>query len=67
MVIDKHDPEGLTTPVEIAGEDMVAVSRIREDLTVENGLNMWIVGDNLRKGAALNAVQVAEELVAKYM
>ncbi len=52
-------------PVESAGEDPVFVGRIRNDDTIENGLNMWIVADNLRKGAALNAVQIAEELVAK--
>lgn len=63
-VIDHHTAEGMVTPVEVAGEDNVYVSRIREDITVENGLSMWIVADNLRKGAALNAVQIAERLVA---
>jgi len=64
LVIDKHDPEdGLVTPAEIAGDDNVFVSRIREDKSAENALNMWIVADNLRKGAALNAVQVAELLI----
>src|SRR5208337_1857207 len=52
-------------PVEIAGKDDVFVGRIREDESIENGINMWIVSDNLRKGAALNAVQIAEELVLK--
>ena len=55
------------TPAEIAGEDMVAVSRIREDASVENGLSMWIVGDNIRKGAALNTIQIAELLVAQHL
>ena len=50
-------------PVEAAGEDATYVSRIRKDPTVENGLNMWVVSDNLRKGAALNAVQIAECLI----
>ncbi len=53
------------TPVDVAGKDEVLVGRIREDDTIENGLNLWIVGDNLRKGAALNAVQIAELLVEK--
>jgi aspartate-semialdehyde dehydrogenase len=60
MVIDKHEDGGYMTPVEAAGEWAVYVSRIREDATVENGLALWIVADNLRKGAALNAVQIAE-------
>jgi len=55
------------TPQEIAGEDPVYVSRIRVDPTVEHGLSLWIVSDNLRKGAALNAVQIAEELVKSYL
>jgi aspartate-semialdehyde dehydrogenase len=67
VVIDKQHDEGFVTPVEVAGEDAVYVSRIREDITVENGLNMWIVGDNLRKGAALNAVQIAEVLIKDYL
>ena len=62
-VIDHQHEEGFVTPVECAGEDAVFVSRIRDDMTVENGLNFWIVSDNLRKGAALNAVQIAELLV----
>ena len=52
-------------PVEIAGKDDVFVGRIREDESIENGINMWIVSDNLRKGAALNAVQIAEELIRR--
>ena len=65
-IIDAHEPGGYATPIEIVGEDEVAVSRVRNDPTVANGINLWIVGDNLRKGAALNAVQIAEELVANY-
>jgi aspartate-semialdehyde dehydrogenase len=66
-VIDHHHEDGFVTPVECAGEDAVYVSRIREDSTVENGLNLWIVSDNLRKGAALNAVQIAEILAKDYL
>jgi aspartate-semialdehyde dehydrogenase len=65
IVVDHRADEGYVTPVECAGEDAVYVSRIREDQTVENGLNLWIVSDNIRKGAALNAVQIAERLVAQ--
>ena len=63
LVIDKHEPGGYITPHEAAGEDATYISRIREDATVENGLAFWCVSDNLRKGAALNAVQIAEVLV----
>lgn len=63
LVIDKHEPGGYVTPYESAGEDATYVSRIREDATVENGLSMWVVSDNLRKGAALNAIQIAECLI----
>ncbi len=66
-VIDYRQDEGYVTPHECAGEDPVYVSRIREDTTVENGLNMWVVADNLRKGAALNAVQIAEVLADRYL
>jgi len=62
MVIDTREPGGYATPVDCAGDFATFVSRIREDITVENGLSMWIVSDNLRKGAALNAVQIAELL-----
>ena len=62
LVIDKRDSTGYMTPKEAQGEFPVFVSRIRKDPTVENGLNMWVVADNLRKGAALNAVQIAELL-----
>ncbi len=63
LVIDKREPGGYVTPYECAGEDATYISRIREDATVENGLAMWVVSDNLRKGAALNAVQIAEVLI----
>jgi len=63
LVVDKHEDGGYITPVEAAGEDATYVSRIRKDPTVEYGLCMWVVSDNLRKGAALNAVQIAECLV----
>ncbi|MBS1182218.1 MAG: asd2 [Proteobacteria bacterium] len=63
LVIDKHEPGGYITPYEATGEDATYISRIREDITVENGLSMWVVSDNLRKGAALNAVQIAEVLI----
>jgi aspartate-semialdehyde dehydrogenase len=63
LVIDKHEPGGYITPYECAGEDATYVSRIREDATVENGLVLWVVSDNLRKGAALNAIQIAECLI----
>ena len=62
VVFDHRQDEGYVTQVECAGEDAVYVSRIRSDSTVDNGLSMWIVSDNLRKGAALNAVQIAELL-----
>jgi aspartate-semialdehyde dehydrogenase len=62
MVIDKQEDEGYVTPVECVGEFATFVSRVREDPTVDNGLALWIVSDNLRKGAALNAVQIAEGL-----
>ncbi|MGO3929804.1 aspartate-semialdehyde dehydrogenase [Rhodopseudomonas pseudopalustris] len=63
LVIDKHEPGGYVTPYEAAGEDATYISRIREDATVENGLSLWCVSDNLRKGAALNAIQIAESLI----
>ncbi len=62
LVIDKREAGGYVTPIECVGEYATYVSRIRQDGTVENGLNLWIVSDNLRKGAALNAVQIAEVL-----
>ena len=63
MVVDKREPGGYMTPVEAAGEFATYVSRIREDATVENGLSLWIVSDNLLKGAALNTVQIAETII----
>jgi len=66
-VIDHRVDEGYVSPVECIGEDPVYVSRIREDPTVEHGLSMWVVADNLRKGAALNAVQIAELLIADHL
>jgi aspartate-semialdehyde dehydrogenase len=63
LVIDRREPGGYITPHEAAGEDATFISRIREDPTVENGLALWCVSDNLRKGAALNAVQIAEVLI----
>ena len=65
LVVDKREPGGYVTPIEAAGEFATYVSRIREDATVENGLAMWIVSDNLLKGAALNAVQIAEAMIAR--
>jgi aspartate-semialdehyde dehydrogenase len=67
VVIDHRADAGYVTPEEAAGEDAVYVSRIREDATVENGLNIWVVSDNLRKGAALNTVQIAELLDREYL
>ncbi len=63
LVIDKREPGGYVTPYEAAGEDATYISRIRTDPTIENGLEMWVVSDNLRKGAALNTVQIAEALI----
>ena len=63
LVIDKRENGGYVTPYEAAGEDATYISRIREDATVENGLQLWCVSDNLRKGAALNAIQIAECLI----
>lgn len=63
LLIDKHEDGGYITPHEAAGEDATYISRVREDATVENGLTFWCVSDNLRKGAALNTVQIAEVLV----
>jgi len=62
LVIDKREPGGYITPVECVGDYATYVSRIRQDSTIDNGINLWVVSDNLRKGAALNAVQIAEVL-----
>ncbi|MGD8326856.1 MAG: aspartate-semialdehyde dehydrogenase [Sphingomonadales bacterium] len=67
MVIDKREDGGYVTPVECVGDFATFVSRIRKDPTVENGLSLWVVSDNLRKGAALNAVQIAELLGRKHL
>lgn len=66
-LIDRQSDLEYVTPAEIAGDDSVFISRVREDISVDNGLNFWCVSDNLRKGAALNAVQIAETLVEKYL
>ncbi|PLX35356.1 MAG: aspartate-semialdehyde dehydrogenase, partial [Hyphomicrobiales bacterium] len=63
LVVDKREDGGYVTPVECVGDYATFISRIREDATVENGLNIWVVSDNLRKGAALNTVQIAELLI----
>jgi len=63
LVVDKREDGGYVTPVECVGDYATFVSRIREDATIDNGLNLWCVSDNLRKGAALNTVQIAETLV----
>ncbi|MGN6467782.1 MAG: aspartate-semialdehyde dehydrogenase [Rhizobiaceae bacterium] len=65
QVVDKREDGGYISPLECAGEDATYISRIREDPTVDNGLNLWVVSDNLRKGAALNAVQIAELLLER--
>jgi aspartate-semialdehyde dehydrogenase len=67
MVIDKREDGGYVTPIECVGDYATFISRIRTDSTVENGLNLWCVSDNLRKGAALNAVQIAEVLGQKVL
>ncbi len=66
LVLDRREAGGYMTPIECAGDDNTYVSRLRQDTTVKHGLNMWVVSDNLRKGAALNAVQIAEELISNY-
>ena len=67
LLVDRREDEGYVTPVECVGEYETFVSRLRVDPSVENGLSMWVVSDNLRKGAALNAVQIAELLVRDYV
>lgn len=62
LVIDKREDGGYMTPIECVGEYATYISRIRQDSTIDNGINLWCVSDNLRKGAALNAVQIAELL-----
>jgi aspartate-semialdehyde dehydrogenase len=67
MLLDKREDGGYITPIECVGDGATYISRVREDPTVENGLNIWCVSDNLRKGAALNAVQIAELLGRKHL
>jgi aspartate-semialdehyde dehydrogenase len=67
LVNDNPEENNYITPYEAAGEDATYVSRIRQDLTVEHGLNMWVVADNLRKGAALNSIQIAELLMDRHL
>ena len=67
MLVDAHEDGGYVTPIECVGEFATYVSRVREDPTVDNGLSLWCVSDNLRKGAALNAVQIAELLGRRYL
>ncbi|MBT2187759.1 aspartate-semialdehyde dehydrogenase [Sphingobium nicotianae] len=67
MLVDKHEDGGYVTPVECVGDYATFVSRVREDSTVDNGLSLWCVSDNLRKGAALNAVQIAELLGRRHL
>jgi aspartate-semialdehyde dehydrogenase len=67
MLVDKREPGGYITPIECVGEFATYVSRVRQDSTIENGLNLWCVSDNLRKGAALNAVQIAELLGSRVL
>ena len=67
MVVDKREDGGYMTPIDCVGEFATFISRVRVDPTIENGLNIWVVSDNLRKGAALNAVQIAELLIARHL
>ena len=67
LVVDSHEDGGYVTPIECVGDYATFVSRIRTDPTVDNGLAMWVVSDNLRKGAALNAIQIAELLATRYL
>jgi len=68
ILVDSQDmTEGFVTPAEIAGDDSVYVSRVRKDETVKSGLSLWVVADNLRKGAATNAVQIAEILANEHL
>ena len=66
LVVDKQEDGGYISPIECVGDYNTYVSRIRQDSTIENGLNIWCVSDNLRKGAALNAVQIAELYIKKF-
>ena len=66
-LVDLDNPETFTTPIDCAGNDHTYISRIRNDNSIENGLNLWVVSDNLRKGAALNTIQIAEILEKDYL
>ena len=67
LLVDEPAGAEYPMPVDAAGQDLVLVGRVREDFSVENGLNLWVVADNLRKGAATNAVQIAEVLIERYL
>ena len=67
FLYDNPEEDGYITPVEAAGEYATYVSRVRDDASIDNGLNLWVVSDNLRKGAALNTVQIAEVLINRYL
>jgi aspartate-semialdehyde dehydrogenase len=67
VVLDEPENNSYPTPLEATGKDAIYVGRIREDDSVPNGLNLWVVADNLRKGAALNAVQIAEIVIRDYI
>jgi aspartate-semialdehyde dehydrogenase len=67
VVVDSREDGGYPTAIDAAGTDPVYVGRIREDISHEKGLNLWVVADNVRKGAALNSIQIAEILVEKYL
>ena len=66
-LVDLDNPENFTTPIDCVGNDHTYISRIRNDNSIENGLNLWVVSDNLRKGAALNSIQIAEVLLSEYL
>ena len=66
-LVDLDNPETFTTPIDCAGNDHTYISRIRNDNSIKNGLNLWVVSDNLRKGAALNTIQIAEILEKDYL
>jgi aspartate-semialdehyde dehydrogenase len=66
QVVDKREPGGYPTAIEATGHDATLVGRIREDISHPRGLDMWVVSDNVRKGAALNSIQIAEILIEKY-
>jgi aspartate-semialdehyde dehydrogenase len=67
QVMDRREPGGYPTAIEAAGQDAAMVGRIREDISHPRGLNLWVVSDNVRKGAALNSVQIAEILIETYL